>query len=92
MMATSFPELRNMSNLDNMTSADVKEYEAELRESNSEEETLEILLKKKGERTNEQNESKYESEHEEEDEYGSDREIGSSVKKLHGRASSEKNE
>ena len=52
-------------------------------ESDSEEETIEILSKKKCERANEQSDSESESEHEEEDEYGSDRESGSSVMELH---------
>ena len=40
MMATNFPELRNMSNRDSRTNADIEESEAELRESDSEEEIL----------------------------------------------------
>ena len=35
MMAKHFPELRNMSELDSRISSDVKEYESELRESDS---------------------------------------------------------
>ena len=89
MMATKFPELRNMSEIDSRISADVEESEAELRKSNSEEETLEIFSKKKGVRDNERSESESESEHEEEDESGSDEEIRSSVMELQGRASSE---
>ena len=53
MMATKFPELWNMSKLDNRTSADAEESEAEITESDSEEETLKILSKNKGERANE---------------------------------------
>ena len=79
-----------MSELDSSTRADVEASEADLRESDSEEETLEIISKKKGERDNEQSESDSDSEHKEEDESGSDRESGSSVRELHGRASSEK--
>ena len=90
MMAKNFPEISNMSKLDRRTSADAKESEAELRESNSEEETLEIISENKGERANEQSESESESEHEEEDESGSDRKSGSSVRELHDRASIEK--
>ena len=40
MMATNFPELRNTSDLDSKTSADIEESKADLRESDSEEETL----------------------------------------------------
>ena len=73
MMATHFTEVRNTSKLDSRTSANVKEYESELREIKSEKETLEIFSKKKSEQANERSESEYDSEHEEEDEYGSDR-------------------
>ena len=88
MMATNFTELRNMSKLDSRTSSNVKESEFEFRESDSEEETLEILSKNKGERYNEQSDTESESDHEEEDESGSDGESGSSVRELHGRVSS----
>ena len=54
MMATKFPKLRNMRELDSKTSADVEESEADIRESDSEEEKLEILSRKKRERANEQ--------------------------------------
>ena len=47
MMATHFTEVRNTSKLDSRTSANVKEYESELREIKSEKETLEIFSKKK---------------------------------------------
>ena len=63
-MATNFPELGKMSGIDSRTSADDEESEAELREINSEEETLWILSKNKGEMDNEQSESESESEHE----------------------------
>ena len=53
MTATNFPELRNMSEIDIRKSADTKDSEAELWKSDSEEETLEILSKNKGERANE---------------------------------------
>ena len=53
MMAKNFPELWNMNKLDSRTSADAEESEAELTESDSEEETLKILSKKKGEQPNE---------------------------------------
>ena len=80
MMATHFAEIRNMRKLDSRTSADFKESEAELTEKYSEEETIGILSKKKGEWAYDRNESAYESYHEEEDESGSDRESGSSGK------------
>ena len=70
MMEKNFPELNNMSNIGSRTSADVKESETELRESESEEETLEIISKKKGEWDNEQSDSESESYHEKEDESG----------------------
>ena len=60
-MATNFPELMSMGKLGSRTSANVGESEAELRESDSEEETLEILSKKKAEWSNEQSDSESES-------------------------------
>ena len=38
-MTTTFTEIRNMSKLDSSIIADVEEYEADIRESDSEEET-----------------------------------------------------
>ena len=70
MMATNFSEPRNMSDLDSRTSAYVEESEADIREIKSEEETLEILSKKKGERANKQSDSESKSDHDEEDESG----------------------
>ena len=61
MTTTNFPELGNMIELDSRTNVDAEESEADLRESNSEEETLEILSKKKAEWSNEQSDSESES-------------------------------
>ena len=80
MMETNFTELRNMSDLDSRTRADVKQYEAEIRESDIEQEKLEILSKKKGEQANERSDSESESQHEGEYQSGLEEEIGSSVR------------
>ena len=61
MTSTNFTKLGNMIDIDRRTSADVEDSEAELRESDSEEETLEILSKKKVEWANEQSDSESES-------------------------------